>query len=122
MNVKLTDAQLVMLSAAAQRDDRCLTAPGTMKGAILAKVTEKLVKLGLAREVRARVGTSVWRRGDSGQSYALKLTAAGLKAIALDEGSQAAIATRTAMRPKPRLRDQWTRPRISANCRAAPPL
>ena len=27
MNVKLTDAQLVMLSAAAQRDDRCLTAP-----------------------------------------------------------------------------------------------
>ena len=61
MNVKLTDAQLVMLSAAAQRDDRCLTAPDTMKGAILAKVTEKLVKLGLAREVRARVGTSVWR-------------------------------------------------------------
>ena len=103
MNVKLTDAQLVMLSAAAQRDDHCLTASETMKGAILAKVTEKLVKLGLAREVRARVGTSVWRRDDSGQSYALKLTAAGLKAIALDEGSQAAIATRTAMRPKPRL-------------------
>jgi hypothetical protein len=81
MNVKLTDAQLVMLSAAAQRDDRCLTAPDTMKGAILANVAEKLVKLGLVRELRARVGTSVWRRDDSSQSYALKLTAAGLKAI-----------------------------------------
>ena len=111
MSAKLTDAQLVMLSAAAQREDRCLTAPDTMKGAILAKVTEKLVKLGLAREVRARVGTSVWRRDDSGQSYALKLTAAGLKAIALDEGSQAAIATRTAMRPKLRIVDECARDR-----------
>jgi hypothetical protein len=56
MSVKLTDAQLVMLSAAAQREDRCLSAPGKMKGAILAKVSEKLAKLGLVREVRAKAG------------------------------------------------------------------
>ena len=51
MSVKLTDAQLVMLSPAAQREDLCLTAPDKMKGAVLAKVSEKLVKLGLVREV-----------------------------------------------------------------------
>ena len=44
MSVKLTDAQLVMLSAAAQREDLCLTAPDKMKGAILTKVSEKLVE------------------------------------------------------------------------------
>jgi hypothetical protein len=85
MNGKLSDAQLVMLSAAAQREDLCLTAPDKMKGAILAKVSEKLVKLGLVREIRAKAGTPVWRRDDAGQSYALKLTSAGLKG-ALGDG------------------------------------
>ena len=33
MSVKLTDSPLVMMSAAAQREDRCLEAPETMKGA-----------------------------------------------------------------------------------------
>ena len=56
MSVKLTDAQLVMLSAAAQREDLCLTAPDKMKGAIPAKVSAKLAKLGLVREVRAKAG------------------------------------------------------------------
>jgi hypothetical protein len=81
MSVKLTDAQLVVLSGAAQREDLCLTAPDKMKGATLGKVSEKLVKLGLVREIRAKAGTPVWRRDDSRQSYALKLTAAGLKAL-----------------------------------------
>ena len=100
MSAKLTDAQLVMLSAAAQREDLCLTAPEKMKGAILTKVGAKLVKLGLVREVRAKAGMPVWRRDDAGQSYALKLTAAALKVIAVDEGSEEAIATSTAARPQ----------------------
>ena len=37
MSVKLTDAHLVMMSAAAQREDRCLAAPETMKGAVVSK-------------------------------------------------------------------------------------
>jgi hypothetical protein len=61
MSVKLTDAQLVMLSAAAQPEDLCLTAPDKLKCAVLAKVSEKLVKLGLVREVRAKPGMPVWR-------------------------------------------------------------
>jgi Protein of unknown function (DUF3489) len=101
MTVKLTDAQLVVLSAAAQREDICLTAPARMKGAVLTKVSEKLVKLGLVREVRARAGMPVWRRDDGGQSYALKLTAAGLKTIAVGDGSEAAIAPREAPQSRP---------------------
>ena len=69
MTAKLTDAQLVALSASAQREDYCLTTPDKMKGAILAKVCEKLVKLGLTREVLAKAGTPVWRRDDVGRSY-----------------------------------------------------
>ncbi len=91
MSVKLTDAQLVMMSAAAQREDRCLTAPETMRDAAVSKVSAKLVKLGLVREIRAKAGTPVWRRDNTGQGYALKLTAAGLKAIVVGEGSEEAI-------------------------------
>jgi Protein of unknown function (DUF3489) len=88
MSVKLTDAELVMMSAATERKDRCLSAPVTIKGAALSKVSVRLVKLGLVREIGAKPGAPIWRRDDAGQGYALKLTAAGLKAIAVDEGSQ----------------------------------
>jgi hypothetical protein len=91
MSVKLTDAQLVMMSAAAQRTDRCLSAPATIKGAALRKIGVKLAKLGLAREIEAKPGAPIWRRDDAGHGYALKLTAAGLKATAVDEGSKNAI-------------------------------
>jgi hypothetical protein len=101
MSVKLTDTQLVMLSGAAQREDLCLTAPDKMKGAILTKVSEKLVKLGLVREVRAKAGMPIWRRDDAGQGYALKLTAGGMKAIAVADGSKDAIEPREARRPQP---------------------
>ena len=100
MSVKLTDAQLVMMSAAAQRKDRCLSAPATIKGAALSKVSAKLAKLGLAREIEAKPGAPIWRRDDAGQGYALKLTAAGLKAIAVDEGSQDAIEPSEAPQPQ----------------------
>jgi hypothetical protein len=98
MTINLTDTHLVMLSAAAQREDHCLTAPDKLKGAILAKAGEKLVKLGLVREVRTKAGMPVWRRDDTG-NFALKLTAAGLKAIAVDDESDEAGAGREANNP-----------------------
>ena len=55
------------------------------------KVSVKLEKLGLAREIEAKPGVPIWRGDDAGQGYALKLKAAGLKAIAVDEGSQDGI-------------------------------
>ena len=88
MSAKLTDTQLVMLSAATQRDDRCLVASANFKGGTAQKVAAKLIAAGLAKEVRAEAGTPVWRRDEqAGQSYSLKLTAAGAKAIAIDDSS-----------------------------------
>jgi hypothetical protein len=100
MSVKLTDAQVVMMSAAAQRKDRCLSAPATITGAALSKVGVKLAKLGLAREIGAKAGAPIWRRDDAGQGYALKLTAAGLKAIAVDEESQDTMEPGEAPQPE----------------------
>src|SRR5271157_2019051 len=101
MTVKLSDAQLLMMSAAAQREDRCLAAPERLKGAAVSKVSAKLVKLGLVREIRAKPGTPVWRRDEEGHAYALKLTAAGLKAIAVDEGSEEAIGASETAQAQP---------------------
>ena len=100
MSVRLTDAQLVMMSAAAQREDRCLAAPETMKGAVVSKAGAKLVKLGFAREILEKPGTPLWRRDETGRSFALKLTAAGLKAIAVDEGPQEANEPGEASQPR----------------------
>jgi Protein of unknown function (DUF3489) len=102
MSVKLTDAQLVMMNAAAQRKDRCLSAPATIKGAALSHVGVKLAKLGLAREIGAKPGAPIWRRNESGQGHALKLTAAGLKAVA-DAGSQDTIEASEASPPQAKI-------------------
>src|SRR5271170_5017213 len=88
MSAKLTDTQLVMLSAASQRDDRCLVASPNLRGGAAQKVAAKFIAAGLAKEVRAEAGTPVWRREEqAGQSYSLKLTAASAKAIAIDDSS-----------------------------------
>ena len=95
MSIKLTDTQIVMLSAAAQRNDRCLLAPQILKGSATQKLATKLIGAGLAKEIKVRPGAPAWRRDEQGgQSYALKLTAAGTRAtadapgLALDETSK----------------------------------
>src|SRR5271157_3421019 len=86
MSIKFTDTQLVLLSAAAQREDRCLVASPTLKGGAAQKVASKLISTGLVKEVKAKSADPIWRRDEeSGASYALKLTAAGAKAIAVDD-------------------------------------
>ncbi|HME85602.1 MAG TPA: DUF3489 domain-containing protein, partial [Roseiarcus sp.] len=83
---KLTDTQFAILSEASQRKDRCLIPPKTLKAAAAQKVATKLLKAGLAREIKAKTGKEAWRRDEeTGQAYSLKLTDAGLKAIAADE-------------------------------------
>ena len=90
MSIKLSDTQLVMLSAAAQRDDRCLTLPEKLKGAAAHRVMTKLIAAGLVEEVKAKTGMPVRRRDEQdGQSYALTLTAAGAKAIAVNPDDDA---------------------------------
>jgi hypothetical protein len=85
MFVKLTDTELVMMSAAARRDDRDLEPPKSMKASTAAKVAAKLIASGLVREIKAKKGATAWRRDEkTEQAYSLKLTAAGLKAIVVD--------------------------------------
>jgi hypothetical protein len=89
MSTKLNDTQLVMLSAAAQRNDRCLVAPPNLTDGAARRMANKLIAAGLVREVKAKSGAPVWRRDEqSGQPYALKLTAAGAKAIAIDKSPE----------------------------------
>ena len=46
----------------------------------------KLLKARIVKEIRAKAGAPIWRRDEeTGQTYALKLTAAGAKAITVDE-------------------------------------
>jgi hypothetical protein len=93
LTVKLTDTQLLIMSVATQRDDRCLRTPEKLKGAAAEKVGARLVSLGYAREIKAKPGMPVWRRDEHGQSTALKLTAAGSKAIAVEDELGSAAGT-----------------------------
>lgn len=111
MSIKPTDNQLAMLTAAAQRDDRCLAPPGNLKASAAQKAAAKLVAAGLAKEIRAKGGAPVWRRDEqAGRSYALKLTAAGARAITTDEGATA----------KPASEDGSFREAVAAHNTAAP--
>jgi hypothetical protein len=93
MSIKLTDTQLVMLSAAAQREDRCIEAPSSLKGAVAEKIARRLVAAGLAKEIKAKPGVHIWRRDDeNGQAFVLKLTAAGLRTIAVEDAEAAGPA------------------------------
>ena len=64
MSIKLTDTQLVLLGAAAQRKDLCLVAPPTLKGATAQKVASKLISAGLVNEVKAKASKPIWRRDE----------------------------------------------------------
>ena len=81
--MKLTDTQLVLLSAASQRDDRVLERPSNLAGGAAGKVVAKLLAHGLIEEIPSRGTLPVWRRdGDGARS--LRITRKGLEAI--DEG------------------------------------
>jgi Protein of unknown function (DUF3489) len=83
---KLSDTQLVILSAAAQRTNRSLIPfpKGlTSKGTALSKVVETLCKRNLAEE-RTSDGSFGWRRDKDGASIGLFITTNGLLALGLD--------------------------------------
>jgi Protein of unknown function (DUF3489) len=88
-SVKLTDTQLVLLSAAAQRDDRALERPANLTGGAAGKVVAKLLTEGLVEEAQSR-GLPMWRR-DEEVPRSLRITKKGLRAIRIeDEASSSA--------------------------------
>jgi Protein of unknown function (DUF3489) len=86
MSIKFNDTQLVLLSAASQRDDHCLVPPTGPRRSQTQRIVAKLLKARLVKEIRAKAGGPIWRRDEeTGHTFAFKLTAAGVKAIAVDE-------------------------------------
>jgi hypothetical protein len=88
MSIKLNESQLVLLNGASQQEDHYLSLPNGAKLAQARRAAAKLLEAGLVRQVKARKDAPTWRRDqDADQAYALKLTAAGIKAIAVDDGN-----------------------------------
>ena len=84
---KLTDTQLVILSAAAQRQDRAvLPFPKSLKikGATVTKTLEGLRKKGLLEEKPAARNAAAWREGEDGRRMMLVITDAGLQMIGVE--------------------------------------
>ena len=81
---KFTDSQLVILSAAANRDDRAaLPLPKSLKikGGAVTNTLEALRKKGLLEEKPAPRDAAVWREGEDGRRMMLVITDAGLGAL-----------------------------------------
>ena len=78
--MKLTDTQLVLLSRASQRPDRCAEIPANLKGGAAQKFIAKLLNGGLFEEIPAEADMPAWRKDNDGP-FALHLTEAGLSAI-----------------------------------------
>jgi hypothetical protein len=81
MKMKLTDTQLVLLSAASQREDGAIELAPNLKGAASNKVVRKLLSEGLVEEIAAGGSLPVWRHDDSNGALALCITNEGLAAI-----------------------------------------
>ncbi|MDN2579015.1 DUF3489 domain-containing protein [Aquibium sp. ELW1220] len=84
---KLSDTQALILSAAAQRDNRiALPLPDSLRGGAAAKVVGAMIAKGLLEEVPAdvRKGEPVWRESDDGHDITLVATDAGLAAIGVE--------------------------------------
>src|SRR5690606_32060310 len=80
----LSNTQLTILNAAAQRDDRiALPLPANLKGGAAAKVVGALAAKGLIEAVDARRDDPVWRKTGDGHGTTLVITDAGLAAIGI---------------------------------------
>jgi hypothetical protein len=87
---KLTDTQLIILSAASQRDDRGVELPANLKGGVARKVVDKLIRAGLVEEVRARGSLREWRHDDDNGPLALRVTKQGLEAVGVEDEAASA--------------------------------
>jgi len=113
---RLTDTQLVILSAASQRDDRGVELPTSVKGEAARKVVAKLMRAGLLEEVPAGGALPVWRRDDDSGAMALRITKHGLEAIDVEDEATAAPKD-TSARPAPASKVETPAPEATASRR-----
>ena len=83
--IKLSDTQLIILTAATQRPERiALPLPASLKGGAAQKVVASLIAKGLLKEVKAVVGDAVWRKTGNGRNLTLVATDAALAALGIE--------------------------------------
>lgn len=95
----LTDTQLVLLSAASQREDGLLVQPDHLKGVIAHSVTSKLLARGYIEEVTVGRGEPHWRQAEGGHSIGFRITPFGLAALGLSGHDGEDIAPDDGPRP-----------------------
>jgi hypothetical protein len=98
---KLSDTQVIILSAAARRDDgNVLPLPGSLRGGAASKVVGALLSRGLIAE-RATDSIAkadpalnrIWRNEPDGRGVLLHITAAGLDASGIETAAEPEAAT-----------------------------
>ena len=102
---KLSDTQTIILSRAAQHEDRfALPLPDSLRGGAATKVVGAMLAKGFLEEVDAdmRNGEPVWRETGDGHGVTLVATDAGLAAIGIEpEDANTPPAGATAERSAP---------------------
>ena len=88
--MKLTDTLLVVLSAAAQRQDGAIEIGPKLKGSAAQKVLSKLLSEHLIEEIPAQGDLPAWRRDEDKGTLALRITELGLAAIGSGQDDTAA--------------------------------
>jgi hypothetical protein len=119
---RLTDTQLVILSAASQRDDRGVELSANVNGEAARKAADKLIRAGLLEEVGAAGSLPVWRRDDDRGAMALRITEQGLEAIDVDGEAEVAQAAKPPPGSRPQRRSTRSRghrlPQAGFRCNA----
>jgi hypothetical protein len=82
---KLSDTQLVILTAAAQRSGHlALPLPSNLRGGAATKVVGAMIAKGLLAQVYADKGDPLWHENGDGRGMTLVATNAGLAAIGIE--------------------------------------
>ena len=108
---KLSDTQTIILSRAAQNEDRiALPLPDSLRGGAAAKVVGAMISKGFIEEIEAdmRKGEPVWRETGDGHGVTLIATDAGLAVIGIETGSAEVKPTEDAA-PKTRTPREGTK-------------
>ena len=81
---RLTDTQLPILTAAAQRPDHAMEIPDRLRGGAVAKVVGPLLAKGLVEAVPHQPGMPLYKSGEDGPGLALVLVPPGFAALGLE--------------------------------------
>ena len=87
---RLSDSQLVVLTAACQRADRCVfPVTAKLKGNAAGNVLKSLLKKDLIKEVRAKRDDTVWRHDEERGRMTLVATKAAFAVLGIDPSDEA---------------------------------